>query len=73
MNKIIYNHKKEEHLKGSEISKEKLQQLKNKQIGNLEQKERTVIVPTMTIMDENQDIKEVEIETHMYEVEDKQR
>lgn len=67
--KIYYEvYKNEAHLDGKEITTEEIQEIKNNQTENIEEKERTVIVPTMMRTDSQGDIEEVEIEPAMYEI-----
>ncbi|MBE6044849.1 MAG: hypothetical protein E7216_11545 [Clostridium thermopalmarium] len=51
--------------KGKEVTQEEVGNIKRERSKEpiLEQKERTVIVPTMMIMDKNNGIKEVEVES----------
>ncbi|MCY6372576.1 hypothetical protein [Clostridium ganghwense] len=59
------------YFEGKEISREEIQEIKNNQIENIEEKEETIMSPTMMRTNSNGDIEEVKIEPAMYEIENK--
>lgn len=68
-NKIHYEvYKGEAHMDGKEITTEEIQEIKNNQTENIEEKDRTVIAPTMMKTNSQGNIEEVEIEPAMYEI-----
>lgn len=67
--KMYYEvYKNEAHLDGKEITAEEIQEIKNNQTENIDEKERTVIVPTMMRTNLKGDIEEIEVEPAMYEL-----
>lgn len=67
--KMYYEvYKNEAHLDGKEITAEEIQEIKNNQTENIDEKERTVIVPTMMRINSQGDIEEIEVEPAMYEI-----